>query len=286
MGVHLGTRKPARLYHKESGIFFIRVLLAKPEKSKNPRELRRSLQTKDLGTARTISHHVNALLERVSVQHRESVVNQFFEHGISTYSVPGILNISGEDDHRRFMELLTRFPAMEQAFATRIASAMVPTPVTIPAAAPTAMTHYPPQADVAQSQLTDHQRHRPDALSTQRFQRERPKHPLTLNQGIEKYLHFYNRETKTQNSRTGRDKLCLYVMLQEFLVKTYPQLGADPWAYDIDSSMVSAFLQEQGERPAKGSPALAANRREKSGGGKRAATPGRPAARRRRGPCR
>ena len=200
-------------------------------------------------------------------------MNQFFEPGVSTYSVPGILNISGEDDHRRFMELLTRFPPMEQAFATRIASAMVPTPATIPAAAPTPMTHYLPQADVVQPQPINHQQHRPDAFSGQRFHRERPKHQLTFSQGVEKYLHFYNKHTETQTTRTGSDKLRLYVMLQEFLVKNHPQLGADPFAYEIDSSMISGFLQEQGQRPAKGSPALAADRKEKSGGKKQTVTP-------------
>jgi hypothetical protein len=64
----MGSPRPARLYQKKTGFFFVRVLLAKAEKSKNRPELRRSLQTKDVASARSLSSSLNALLEFVPTQ--------------------------------------------------------------------------------------------------------------------------------------------------------------------------------------------------------------------------
>lgn len=56
----MGIRRPARLYQKKTGVFYIRVLLAtsklaRAEKGQTKQELKRSLGTKSLSVARSIS---------------------------------------------------------------------------------------------------------------------------------------------------------------------------------------------------------------------------------------
>ena len=144
----MGIARPARLYRKDTGIFFVRVLIKavdfeSSQQRRNSRELRRSLQTKDPTIARSMSSYLNALLEGALGNERKSIVSQFFDHAVSTWTVPGILTVHGEDDHRRLMEMLTRFPVMQQALATRIATAAVPTMMMMMMPAPSAP---PPQA--------------------------------------------------------------------------------------------------------------------------------------------
>lgn len=133
----MGTRRPARLYQKNSGVFFIRILLAtsklaRSEKRQNKQELRRSLGTKSVTVARSISTYMNALLERVSIDERTAVVNQYLPHAINTWTLPGGVQASGEDDQRRLSAFLKAHPLIEQALAQRIANA----PWTLPSPAP------------------------------------------------------------------------------------------------------------------------------------------------------
>lgn len=95
----MGIQAP-RLYRKETGVFFVRVLVdpvhlgATPKTPKRPnkRELKRSLRTKNPKVARSISSYLNALVESVATEQREDVVNQFFAHTISTWTLPGAIS--------------------------------------------------------------------------------------------------------------------------------------------------------------------------------------------------
>ena len=118
----MGSPRPARLYQKKTGIFFVRVLLAKTEKAKNRPELRRSLQTKDVTSARSLSSSLNALLEFVPTQLRTAAVNDFFAHSVATWTLPGGIEAHGEDDQRRLSQFLKAHPVIEQAIAQRIAN--------------------------------------------------------------------------------------------------------------------------------------------------------------------
>jgi hypothetical protein len=142
----LGIQAP-RLYRKDTGVFFVRVLVdpvhlgvtPKTPKRPNKRELKRSLRTKNPKVARSISSYLNALVESVATEQREDVVNQFFAHTISTWTLPGGVSCDDDDDQARLERLLTKFPRIEKAVAKCIARA-AGTPAEITAAAPHAPT--------------------------------------------------------------------------------------------------------------------------------------------------
>lgn len=97
----MGTRRPARLYQKKSGVFFLRVLLATTkmarsaaggQKGQTRLELRRSLGTTSPTVARSISSYMNALLEHVPINERTAVVDHYLRHAISTWTLPGSIS--------------------------------------------------------------------------------------------------------------------------------------------------------------------------------------------------
>ena len=109
----MGTRRPLRLYQKESGTFFIRVLLATSKlardgKSQTKQDLRRSLRTSSLPVARSISSYMNALLEHVPIEERIAVVNHYLPHAVSTWTLPGGIAASDEDDQDRLLRFLDK----------------------------------------------------------------------------------------------------------------------------------------------------------------------------------
>jgi len=87
----LCTQAP-RLYHKETGVLFVRVLVdpvhlgAAPKTAERPnkRELKRSLRTKNPKVARSISSYLNALVECMACDY--------------------------DDDRARLQRLWTKFP--------------------------------------------------------------------------------------------------------------------------------------------------------------------------------
>ena len=107
----MGIQAP-RLYRKETGVFFVRVLIdpvhlgatSKTAKRPNKRELKRSLRTKNPKVARSISSYLNALVESVTTEHRGDVVNQFFAHTISTWTLPGGISCEDDDDQARQLQ--------------------------------------------------------------------------------------------------------------------------------------------------------------------------------------
>lgn len=93
--------RAARLYRKNTGVCFIRVLLnpshsgstsdpLNSPKPPNKSESKRSLRTKNHQLARRLSSYLNALLDGAPRQQRESIVDNFFEHTISTWTVAGV----------------------------------------------------------------------------------------------------------------------------------------------------------------------------------------------------
>ena len=201
-----------------------------------------------------MSSYLNALLEGALGNERKSIVSQFFDHAVSTWTVPGILTVHGEDDHRRLMEMLSRFPVMQQALATRIATAAVPTMMMMPA--PSAP---PPQAAFSPiicdpSRITpglNAHPYRPEIPHSSGTPHALPKRPLQLRDAREKYRKHYQKSLDTQTERTADDKERLFTLLSEYLSVKHPELGPDPWIHEIDADHISGFLSDQAERPAK-----------------------------------
>ena len=267
----MGTRRPARLYQKNSGVFFIRILLAtsklaRSEKRQTKQELRRSLGTKSVTVARSISSYMNALLERVPIDERTAVVNHYLPHAINTWTLPGGVQASGEDDQRRLSAFLKEHPLIEQALAQRIANA----PWGPPPAAPQHQSVVPaismhessisiehlPQAQANALPSSPPATGTRGAIQDDRQRRSHhdpldwPKQPTRLSAARAKYMARYQKLNK-QNDRTQTDKDRILDQFEEFLQRHYAELGPDPWVHAIDSSHVSAFLEEQADRPGK-----------------------------------
>lgn len=135
----MGTPRPARLYQKNSGVFYIQVLLG-PALFRS--ESKRSLNTKDLTTARKMSSGLNALVEGVHKNDRKALVDKFPQHTISPWTLPGGVQVNDDDDQRRVSAFLRAHPIIEQAIAQRILAAPRHTMIAPPTAPPIAM---PPQ---------------------------------------------------------------------------------------------------------------------------------------------
>jgi len=202
-----------------------------------------------------MSSCLNALVESVTTDEREDVVNQFFAHTINAWTVPGGVACDGDDDQDRLERFLTKFPRIEKAIAKNIARAATaqaehfPAPPAVPAPAtgPTdsAALQAPAQA-VPQSQ--------PLAARAPDLPRERaaadfgshaepataagpsPKRPMRLAAARTKYNEHYGNTLETQNSRTTDDKGRILDMFVDHLHLSHPELGDDPWVHTIDAA--------------------------------------------------
>lgn len=75
-------------------------------KDQPKQESRRSLGTKGVTVARSISSYMNALLERVPINERTAAVDAYFRHAINTCPLPGGTSASDDDDQERLMHFL------------------------------------------------------------------------------------------------------------------------------------------------------------------------------------
>ena len=262
----MGIQAP-RLYRKETGVFFVRVLVdpvhlgSTPKTAERPkkRELKRSLRTKNPKVARSISSYLNALVESVATEQREDVVNQFFAHTISTWTLPGGVSCDDDDDQARLERLFTKFPRIEKAVAKCIARAAtaasdgtaaaphalapatdpindakaqavaVPEPQSPPVSPPTS-------AAQPEHAATDSRPHAPPAASATALL---PKRPMQLAAARTEYVKHYSSTLETQNNRTNGDKGRLLDMFVDYLRVNHPELGDDPWVHAIDASHVT-----------------------------------------------
>ena len=262
----MGTPRPARLYQKNSGVFYIRVLLG-PALFRS--ESKRSLSTKDLTTARKMSSGLNALLEGVHMNDRKALVDKFLQHTISPWTLPGGVQVSDDDDQRRVSAFLRAHPVIEQAIAQRILAApwntmMAPPPspsiVALPSHPPlvvrpqqiavasaTAPFEQTPSAPPALAPLAPLQS---DVVSTQHSAASGPlpKRPKRFKEACILYADRYKLDLKTQGGRTSHDKDRLFDHLLDFLHLKHPELGDDPFVHEIDASHLTTFLAEQAKR--------------------------------------
>lgn len=139
----MGTQRPARMHQKSSGIFYIRVLFFS---ALFRTESNRSLKTKNLTAARKISSGLNTLLKGVHMNDRRALVDEFLQHTISPWTLPGGVQVNDDDDQRRVGAFLRANPIIEQAIAQRILAAPWNTMIEPPTAPPIAM---PPQTPLA-----------------------------------------------------------------------------------------------------------------------------------------
>lgn len=242
--------RPARLYQKSSGVFFIRVLL---RGVRNRPELKRSLRTTNATLARSMASSLNALLECVPNEMRAQAVDEFMSHTVSKWTLPGGIGVADDDDQRRLTAFLNAHPLLEQAIAYRIAGfafgAGSPTAHRAPGAYETAApqgtaSSVPVAASTglggAAVPLALHVSHVP-----------LPRHPMRLSHAAAKYADYYKGDLSTQNKRTSKDKNRLLVAFGNYIAKRHPQLGADPQVHLLDSTHVLGFLAEQSKRPGK-----------------------------------
>lgn len=261
----MGTPRPARLYQKTSGVFYVRVLLG-PTLFRI--ESKRSLNTKDLTTARKMSSGLNALLEGVHMNDRKALVDKFLQHTISPWTLPGGVQVSDDDDQRRVSAFLRAHPIIEQAIAQRILAAPWHTMIAPPTAPPIAM---PPQAPlVVQAQQIaaipalaapgQTPSAAPALLPPAPIQfvvvptqhptasGPLPKRPKRFKEACVLYADRYKLDLKTQGGRTSDDKDRLFDHLLAFLIAKHPELGDDPFVHEIDASHLTTFLAEQARR--------------------------------------
>ena len=264
----MGTHRPARLYQKSSGVFYVRILLGT---TLFRSESKRSLHTKDLTTARKISSGLNALLEGAHMNDRKAVVDEFLKHTITHWTLPGGIQVTDDDDQRRLSAFLRAHPTIEQAIAQRILAAPWNTMIAPPAAPPIAM---PPQTPLlVQAQqiavidaLVPHEQAPsapPASLPPAQLQSvvapmqhptasgPLPKRQRRFKEACILYADRYKLDLKTQGGRTSDDKDRLFDHLLDFLHKKHPELGEDPFVHDIDASHLSDFLAMQARRPGR-----------------------------------
>jgi hypothetical protein len=189
----MSTPRPARLYQKKSGFFFVRVLLATTSASRKDsakrKELRCTLRTKSRFLARTVSSYLNALLEHVPVQERESAVTNFISHTVSAWTLPGGISASDDDDQERLLRFLAAKPALEQALVTYLQNLSGQ-----PGAKLETLL-----ATLALGRGSDAAPPMPLAASA-----STPGRTMRLKLAVETYLKRYNQRLETQDDRTRK----------------------------------------------------------------------------------
>ena len=271
----MGTRAP-RLYRKSTGVYFVRVLIdqdhfdASANRPKK-RELRRSLGTKCPVVARRISFNLNALLEGVESNRRETIVTNYFAHSISAWTLPGGLSCDDDDDQARLERLFTKFPRIEKAVAKAIARAATAAPNgaaraphahvpvtdnTSDAKTQAVVETEPPSPPVAPS--TNAAQPEPVAAGSRPYVQPAvtangllPKRPMRFAAARTKYEEHYSRTLETQSNRTTTDKGRLLDRFVDYLRLNHPELGDDPWVHTIDATHLTGFMAEQSQRPGK-----------------------------------
>lgn len=280
--------RAARLYRKNTGVYFIRVLLCPshsgftpdPIKPANKTESKRSLRTKNHKLARKLSSYLNALLDGVPRGKRESIVDNFFEHTISTWTAGGV-TCDGEDDQNRFEGFLKRFPRIEEAVATRIAgvaapqsdSAEEPPRPHSPAPSPAPSPAWSAISDAELERLLARaQRNREAAITAAAPKSQAAPPRVVVDPYPEMNVHIVpapvaRKPMKFSDSlveyearmlrgaentpRTVRDKCTLLKNLRRHLGEHYQELGSDPWLHQVESYHVSNFISFEERRPGR-----------------------------------
>jgi integrase len=231
----MAAPQPARLYQKKSGVFFIRVLLATTAASRadkaSKKELRCTLRTKSLLLARTVCSYLNALLETTPVRERATTVSKFLSHQLSTWTLPGGLSASDEDDQERLLRFLAQKPEIEQAIVQAIKQSTSADPRMLGLL-----------ARLAESRQDASSIGVPTALAR----------TMHLDAAINAYAARYNDRLKSQNDRTSEDNVRLLKNFKAFINKQHPELVADPLVHTIETRHVDAFLAAEAERPGRG----------------------------------
>lgn len=196
---------------------------------------------------------------------RIDTVTDFLAHTVSTWTLPGGVHVSGDDDQRRLSAFLKAHPLIEQALAARVAGAPYLPPAPMPSAdaastsspasgASSLWTAAPSPVRAVAGSIQPivlpvaAQFRQPDAG---RDPAHWPKRPTRMSDARLAYSVHYNKSLKTQGDRTSDDKDTLLEHLVAFLNTHHPELGEDPWVHSIDSYHVSRFLTEQAERSGK-----------------------------------
>ena len=116
----MGSITTPRLYRKNCGTYFVRVLFyEQPSSSQSDvrkrGEVRLSLRTKNLSMARRIGAWVNARLESTaSMTDRRNVLEN-----LKTWTAEG-LTVNGEDDRQNFQKFYDSNPEFKEAWLERI----------------------------------------------------------------------------------------------------------------------------------------------------------------------
>jgi integrase len=187
---------------------------------------------------------------------RKAVVDQFLQHTISPWTLPGGLHANDEDDQRRLSAFLKSHPVIEQAIAQRIASMpwhAATTPPSPPIAVPPQLqlvAQVPPIVVAGPIAPTPSEPPQCTVAPTERLTASGPlpKRPKRFKEACIQYADRYKLDLRTQGGRTSDDKDRLFDHLLGFLHAKHPELGEDPFVHEIDASHLSDFLAMQAKR--------------------------------------
>ncbi|MES2785030.1 MAG: site-specific integrase [Pseudomonadota bacterium] len=158
------------------------------------------------------------------------------------------ISASGEEDSRNASTFLQQNPSLMQALARRMERAMeasnAPT-VSISQATETLVT-----AAAAETEQSQREVQLAPVATQAPLLAPTPAQPLRFESALQKYLQACATR-KMHNARTSQDKERLLRSFCDFVYDEWPQLGTDPWVHQLDCTHVTAFLDDQAERPAK-----------------------------------
>ena len=275
----MGQRAP-RLYRKSSGVYWMRIVLPRhaqpsaivtdrdapsttasdqdslPKPSgdrsasantvaasrnrQNRIEFRRSLYTTDFKLANSISSVINALLSQAPKKHWKTIVEHLFSSkNISSWTAgPNGISVDGPDDQRGLQEFLSTYGDMRKAIAAALGSGFKDASTS---PAPSAETDLDlPSSAFSIPAYTGMAGSEPKSVG---------QNPLRVSDVIRL---FVERAQESGKERTAHDQVRLVRKFIAYLGTQKPALGDDPWAHDIGTYDISAFIDAQKKRTGKG----------------------------------
>ena len=217
----MGSISTPRLYRKNCGTYFVRVLFYEQASSsqttvRKRRDVRLSLRTKNPSMARRIGAWVNARLAgTASMTDRRDVLNN-----LKTWTAEG-LTVNGEDDRQNFQKFYDSNPEFKEAWLERI------------------------RRGGADQEAYAVSRENPDVLDRvqlmkERMDSKRAPNPTRASVAITNFVASKNSAAEN-TKRTLDDKTRLLVALFKHLAVAYPALGDDPLVDQIETFHIDSF---------------------------------------------
>lgn len=215
-------------------------------------ELRRSLTTTCSKKATTLVSIINAVLSVTPSSRWEQTMSGLLRDFGSSWTLPGGLSVSDDDDQRRLQIFFKENPAFRDAALQAVQQAATAAPLlgsppqaphpALAAGTVGATAHIP-----AAFASAPHTPHLGAAASGTTFL---PKNPMRFNDAKAwfKQRRVSQRSRKKGSSRTIEDQDGELTTLGEHLETS---LGANPWVHDIQTHHLAAYLDMLSKRPGR-----------------------------------